>query len=144
MSTLAENLTFGPFRALWYLMGLPPTDLAAALVMLGAFIVIAELVRIALGTELTRSVLANVLICLLTFPVQAGVLAVVLVHANLAHPERVGWNFAVVLGLYVLWFLTGSGTKLVRPVSEGADLGFMTVGGLLTFPFGLVAVLIHD
>src|SRR5262245_46495664 len=113
------------FEAIWRHMSLPPDRLASALAMLAAFIALCELTRIALATEHTRSRVAHVVVGLLTFPLQSIALAVVLAHAASAHPGR-GWiNLAIVLGLYALWFVVGNATKLVRRVSEGADLGFI-------------------
>lgn len=127
--------------AMWRHMSLPPDRLGPALVMLAAVMVVCELVRIALCTEHTTSRIAHVTMCLLTFPLQSIFLAVVLVHAAAAHPGR-GWiNLGVALGAYALWFVTGQATKLVRRPSEGADLGFMAVGALITFPAGVVAAL---
>lgn len=37
----------------------------------------------------------------------------------------------------------GLATRLVRPINEGADLGFMTVGALITFPAGVLAALVY-
>jgi hypothetical protein len=130
-------------EAAWRHMSLPPDRLAPALLMLGSVIVICELTRIALCTEHTRSRVAHITVALLTFPLQSILLAIVLVHAASAHPGR-GWiNVAIALGLYALWFVTGQATRLVRRVSEGADLGFMCVGALITFPVGIAAALLY-
>jgi hypothetical protein len=129
--------------AAWRHMSLPPDRLGPALMMLGSVIVVCELTRIALSTEHTRSRVAHVSVALLTFPLQSIFLAIVLVHAASAHPGR-GWiNLAIAVGLYVLWFVTGQATRLVRRASEGADLGFMCVGALITVPTGIVAALLH-
>ena len=71
-SSILGGITQEPFRALLELLSLPPDRLRAAFGMLAAFVVVCELVRIALGTEHTRSVLAHVTICLLTCPRSAG------------------------------------------------------------------------
>lgn len=129
-------------EAVWRHLSLPPDRLGPALVMLASVIVLCELTRIALCTEHTRSRVVHATILILTFPFQALLLAVMLVHAASAHPGR-GWiNLAIALGAYVLWFLTGQATKLVRRPSEGADLGFMCVGALITFPVGIAAALV--
>jgi hypothetical protein len=130
-------------EAVWRHLSLPPDRLGPALMLLGAVVVICELVRIALSTEHTRSRVAHVAMCLLTFPLPSILLAVVLVHAASAHPGR-GWiNLGIALGAYALWFVAGSATRLVRRPSEGADLGFMCVGALITFPVGIVAALVY-
>jgi hypothetical protein len=128
-------------EAVWRHMSLPPERLGPALALVAAVMVVCELVRIALCTEHTTSRIAHVTVILLTFPVQAIFLAVVLVHAAAAHPGR-GWiNLGIALGAYALWFVVGQATQLVRRPSEGADLGFMCVGALITFPVGIVAAL---
>lgn len=74
---------------------------------------------------------------------QSIFLAVVLVHAAPAHPGR-GWiHLGIALGAYALWFVVGQATKLVRRPSEGADLGFMCVSALITFPVGIAAALAY-
>ena len=130
-------------EAAWRHLSLPPDRLGPALVMLASVMVICELSRIALCTEHTTSRVAHVTVCLLTFPLQSILLAVMLVHAASAHPGR-GWiNLGIALGAYALWFVTGQSTKLVRRPSEGADLGFMCVGALITFPAGVAAALVY-
>jgi VanZ family protein len=77
-------------------------------------------------------------VCLFTFAFQALLLAFVLAYADRHYAGR-GWiNLGIVLALYVLWYATGELTRLVRKDSEGADLGFMAVGALITFPVGIV------
>jgi len=142
ISSFFSQVSSEPFRKIWELLALPPDRLLPALSLLGAFIVSCELTRIAIGTELTRSVVAHVLVCLLTFALQAIVLAVVLVHAAHRYPGRGFINLGFALGLYGIWYITGQFTKLVRPISEGADLGFMAVGGMITFPAGLVSAIV--
>jgi hypothetical protein len=131
------------FSAVWRHMSLPPDRWWPALALLAGLIVVCELTRIALSTEHTTSRIAHVTMCLLTFPIQAITLAVVLVHAAATYPGR-GWiNLAAVVGLYGLWFVTGQATRLARPASEGADLGFMAVGALITLPTGVIAAVVY-
>jgi hypothetical protein len=125
---------------LW--LALPPGNVLPGFLLLAAFLVACELTRILLATELTRSRAAHVAICLLTFAVQSLVLAIVLVHADRAHPDRGFANLGYAAALYLIWYLTGELTRLVRPDSEGADLGFMSVGAVITFPVGLAAALL--
>ena len=137
-----HNATWGPFKELLQLLSLPPERTGEWLTLLGAFIVLCELTRLALATLFTRSVLAHAVRCLLTFAVQAIVLAAVLVWADYRHPGR-GWiNLGYALLFYFIWYLAGQLVLLARPDTEGADLGFMTVGALITFPVGIIAALI--
>ena len=142
MSHFFSEMTVEPFQKLWALLALPPDRLLPALCLLGGFIIYCELVRISLAAALTRSVAAHVTVCLLTFALQAITLAVVLVHAAATYPGRGFVNLGIALGLYLLWYLVGQSTRLVRPGSEGADLGFMAVGALITFPAGLVGAIV--
>ena len=137
--TFLRDGTWGPFRALAELMTLPSGRPWEWLSLLSAFMVLCELTRLALGATLTRSVLAHVVRCLLTFPVQAFARAAVLVWADYHHHGR-GWiNLGYALLLYVVWYLAGQLVLLARPDTEGADPGFMTVGALITFSVGIVA-----
>jgi hypothetical protein len=129
-------------QTIWALAALPRDRLGASLGMLAAFVVLCEFSRITLASEHTQSRIAHVTMCLLTFPVPAIALAIVLVHAAAAHSSHAWMNLAWVLGLYGIWYVAGESTKLVRPGGEGADLGFMTVGALITFPVGLIAALV--
>lgn len=139
---LIPGMTTEPLRVIWDLLSLPPGRILPAIGLLAGFMIVCELVRVALATELTRSVLAHVTLCLLTFPVQSTVLSVVLLRAASSYPGRCLFNLGIVAGLYVVWYLTGESTRLVRPLSEGADLGFMTVSALFTLSAGVVAALI--
>jgi hypothetical protein len=137
-----NNGTWGPFKDFIELMSLPPERTKEWLMFLSSFMVLCELTRLALATVFTRSVLAHVMRCLLTFAFQAVVLAAVLVWADYRHPGR-GWiNLGYALLLYFIWYLAGQLVLLARPDTEGADLGFMTVGALITFPVGIIAALI--
>jgi len=136
------GMTIEPFRHLLRLLELPPDQLWASFSLLAGLVIACELVRIVLGTALPLSRLAHVIVCLFTFAFQALVLAFVLVYAALHHPGR-GWiNLGIALALYVLWYLTGELTRLVRKDSEGADLGFMALGALITFLAGLIAAVV--
>jgi hypothetical protein len=135
---LLDGMTTQPFKNLLHLLALPPDHLWAAFSFLAGVIIACELVRISLGTTLPFSRVAHVMVCLLTFAFQALLLAFVLAYADRHYPGR-GWiNLGIALALYVLWYLTGEFTRLVRKDSEGADLGFMAVGALITFPVGIV------
>ena len=137
-----HNGTWGPFKDLVELMSLPPERTKEWFLFLSAFMVMCELTRLALSTTFTRSVLAHVLRCLLAFAVQALVLAAVLVWAAYRHPERAWINLGYALLFYVIWYAAGKIVLLARSDTEGADLGFMTVGALITFPVGIIAALV--
>jgi hypothetical protein len=109
------------------------------LLLLAGAIAIGEVVRIALLTELTRSAIAHVAVCMLTVAVQAVGLSAVLVHAARAHPGRGGVNLAVVAALFVVWYVAGELTRLVRRDGEGADLGFMSLAAVIVLLVGGVA-----
>ena len=131
------------FADLLSLLRLPPDRLGASLLLLAAFIVVCEYLRISLMVVFTRSVLVHVLVSLLTVVIQPVVLAVVLVLSTIDHPERVWTNMGLVACLYGLWYVAGQSTLLARPDSQGADAGFMTVGALITFVPGLTMALVY-
>ena len=135
---LLDGMTTQPFKDILHMLELPPGRLWPGFSLLAAVIIVCELVRISLGTVLTRSRLAHLTVCLLTFALQSMLLAFVLIHADRHHPGR-GWiNLGLAVALYVVWYATGQFTRLIRTDSEGADLGFMTVGALITFSVGIV------
>ena len=142
MNAFLNDATLGPFRDFLALLALPRERALEALAYLSAFIILCELVRLALGTTFTRSKLAQVIRSLLTFPVQALLLAAVLVWAAHQHPERAWINVGYALLLYGVWYAAGQLVLLARPDTEGADLGFMTVGALITFPVGILAAVV--
>jgi len=137
-----QNATWGPFKDLINLLSLPAERTREWLTLLAAFMILCELTRLTIATVFTRSVLAHVSRCLLTFAVQAVTLALILVWADYRHPERAWTNLGYALLLYFIWYLAGQLVLLARPDTEGADLGFMTVGALITFPVGVIAALI--
>ncbi|HWU88146.1 MAG TPA: hypothetical protein VN253_12755 [Kofleriaceae bacterium] len=142
LQDLVAGVTGQPFRDLLHLLTLPPDEMGAAFGLLAAIVIACELARIALGTVLTRSRVVHVTVCVLTFAFQSLLLAAVLIAADRTYGGR-GWvNLGLVLALFVLWYTVGQATKLVRADSEGADLGFMAVGALITFPTGLVCAAI--
>ncbi|NUP06479.1 MAG: hypothetical protein HOW73_10510 [Polyangiaceae bacterium] len=139
---IRQKVTLGPLEILLDLLSLPPNGLVASFVLLAFVLVACELLRIGLTTELTRSAFVHVTICFLTVVIQSVLLGGVLVYASYRHPGR-GWiNLAVAFALFVVWYAAGASTRLVRKHNEGADVGFMTVGGLITFPAGIVAALL--
>jgi hypothetical protein len=128
------------FSTLFELLHLPPEHLAASILSLAGLVIACELLRVSLSPVLTRSVVAHVLVNLLTAVVLPALLAVVLVLSILAHPERALMNMVIVAGLYAVWYLAGQATLLVRSDTQGADLGFMFVGSAITFVPGVIAL----
>ncbi|WP_428264331.1 hypothetical protein [Haliangium sp.] len=127
--------------ALLELFTLPPDRLLESVLLVAGIVVACEYLRISLSPVFTRSVVAHLLVNLLTVVIQPVLLAVVLVLSVLAAPERAGLNFLIVAGMYGVWYLAGQSTLLARPDTQGADVGFMTIGGVLTFLPGAIAVL---
>jgi hypothetical protein len=123
-------------------LSLPPEGPWPGLLLLAGFLVVGELVRVGLATEHTRSVAAHVTMCLLTVAIQAAVLAAVLVHAARSHPGH-GWsNLGWAAALFVVWWATGMSTRLVRPDSEGADVGFMSVAAAVVLVTGVASAVV--
>lgn len=122
------------------LLRLPPEHLGASILFLAGIVVTCEYLRVSLSPVLTRSVIAHVLVNLLTVVVLPVLLAVVLVLSISAHPDRALINLAIAGGLYVLWYLTGQSTLLVRSDTQGADLGFICLGAVITFVPGVIAL----
>ena len=139
---LIDGMSTQPFKDLLHMLELPPDQLWASFSLLAGVMILCELVRVALGTGLPLSRIAHVIRCLLTFALQALLLAFVLGYGDRHHPGR-GWiNLGIALVLYAVWYATGEFTRLVRKHSEGADLGFMAVGAVITFPVGIIFALV--
>lgn len=136
-----SGITAGPFRWVAECLSLAPATLVHALVMLGALFLLNDLVRTTLMPAGPTSRRAHLAVCVLTlFP--AFVLAGVLLWAGYRHPERAWINMLLAAALFVPWWAGGTLTKLARPDTEGADVGWMAMGALVTFPAGFVAALI--
>lgn len=124
------------------LLRLPPDHLISSILFLAGLVIACELLRVSLSPVLTRSVIAHVLVNLLTAVILPVLLAVVLVLSILAHPERALINLLIVAGLYAVWYLAGQATLLVRRDTQGADLGFIVVGSAITFVPGVIAIVV--
>jgi hypothetical protein len=120
-------------------LSFPPGNVWPGFLLLAGAIFVGELVRIALLTEHTRSVIAHVAVCLLTVAAQAVGLSIVLVHAASAHPGRGVLNLLLVAALFAVWYVAGTLTRLVRRDGEGADLGFMSLAGVVVLLTGVVS-----
>jgi hypothetical protein len=138
MSTISLELV----NAILAYASLPPHRLLSSLVVLGTFVTACEYARISLIVESPRSRPVHVALCMLTFAFQAIAMAAMLVYADIKYHGRGFINLAIVAGAYILWYLVGQSTRLVRRDSEGADVGFMSFGALITFPVGIVAALL--
>jgi hypothetical protein len=123
------------------LIFLAPAGWHHGALLLSFFCVVCYLLRIALMLEGVRSAFVHAVVCTLTL-LPAIVLAIVLLFAARAYPTRAWMNLAIAFGIYVAWYLGGAITRLVRPDAEGGDLGWITMGALITFPVGAVAALI--
>jgi hypothetical protein len=137
MSPLAQ--LFEPWRYLGNVVSLDPNYLPESIILLGGLIFLNDLLRTALMAERPRSVAQHLAVCVLTlWP--GIVLGAVLLWAGYRHPERAWSHLLVAALLYGFWILGGVLTRLVRSDSEGADLGWISHGALITFPLGLLAV----
>ena len=129
-------------RHLSRLLALEPRYLPHAMVLLGFAFAVNYLLRTVLLIEAPLSRWVHLVVCLLTM-LPAFVLAAVLWWAASQHPERAWINLGVALVLYVAWWLGGAMTRLARPDTEGGDVGWLTMGALVTFPVGVMAALIY-
>jgi uncharacterized membrane protein len=130
-----------PFSEFLELMSLAPDTLAHAMAMLSFLFVVNYLLRTAYMSQRTRSVLTHMVVCTLTL-LPAIALAVILCWAAYRHPDRAWINLGVAALLYVPWYLGGAMTRLARPDTEGGDIGWLTMGALITFPVGIAAALL--
>ncbi|HEX2568199.1 MAG TPA: hypothetical protein VH877_01490 [Polyangia bacterium] len=139
MTTLGQ--IFEPWRYLGDVVSLDPRYLRESFVLLGAFIFLNDLLRTALMAERPRSVAQHLAVCVLTL--WPGILlGAVLLWAGYRHPEHAFSHLLFAALLYGFWILGGALTRLVRSDSEGADLGWISHGALITFPLGLLAVIL--
>ncbi len=101
----------------------------------------AYLIRTAYMSEACQSVGVHIVVCTLTL-LPAIALGLLLLVAGYEFPERVWINLGVAALLFVPWGLGGACTRLARSDTEGADIGWMAMGALITFPCGLLAALV--
>jgi hypothetical protein len=141
LTKLLSGTTIGPFQHLLDLMSLAPERLLASLILLSALFILNDLVRTALMTEYTRSVLNHVIINVLTL-LPAALLGLILLYADYRYPARVWVNFGIALALYIPWYLGGTLTRLARQDVEGADVGWMAMGLFITVPCGLLGAVL--
>lgn len=127
------------FEPLLELASLSPHHLVASLVVLGSIVFVNDLVRTSLMVTFTRSRANHMAVMVLTlFP--AMLLGGVLLLGASRYPERAPINLVFAAFMYGVWYLGGTLTKLARPDTEAADVGFIMVGSLITIPCGLLAL----
>jgi len=136
-----RDMTVEPFRNLLELLSLAPNHLWASLAFLGALTLVNDLIRTALMVEYTRSVINHIIVDALTL-LPGVLLGLVLLYAGYRHPERAWINLGLALVLYGPWYLGGTLTWLARHDTEGADVGWMSHGAVITFVCGLLAVVL--
>jgi hypothetical protein len=123
------------------LLSLAPRVAMHSVVLLSFLFMAAYLLRTAAMSEGTQSALVHALVCALTL-LPAVLLAAALVLAAVRYPERAWINLGIAALLYGPWYLGGRITPLARADTEGADLGWLTMGALITFPVGLAAAIL--
>ena len=139
--SFVEGYTAGPFHRLDLIFALDPRWLVHIYVLFAALFLVNDLLRTALMSELVRSVWTHLIVLVLTlFP--GALLGIVLLWAGHRHPDRVWINLGVAAALYPWWIAGGAVTRLARRDTEGADLGWIFHGALITFPLGLLAAVI--
>jgi len=129
------------WRNLLDLLSLAPGATGHAMVLCSFLFFCTYLLRTAAMSEGTRSRLVHMLVCVLTL-LPAVLLAAMLVLGAARFPERAWLNLAVAALLYVPWYAGGRITRLARPDTEGADVGWLAMGALITFPVGLAAAVL--
>lgn len=123
------------------LLSLAPSRLGYAITLLAFLFMVNYLLRTAYMNAATRSRPVHMLVCTLTL-LPAICLAAILFLAAYRHPDRVWMNLAVAAALYLPWALGGAITRFSRPDTEGADVGWLAMGALITFPAGLIAAVV--
>ena len=123
------------------LLSLAPHVLGHSVLLFSFLFMSAYLLRTAAMSEGTRAPLVHMLVCTLTL-LPAVLLAVMLALGALRFPERAWINLGIAALLYVPWYLGGRITSLARPDTEGADVGWLTMGALITFPCGVVCAIV--
>jgi hypothetical protein len=123
------------------LLSLAPGAWAHSLAIFSFLFFCACLLRSAAMCEGTRWPLVHMLVCALTL-LPAIVLAGMLLLGAIRYPERAWLNLGIAALLYVPWYAGGRITRLARADTEGADVGWLAMGALITFPAGLLAALV--
>lgn len=136
-----EGFTAEPSGVLFDLFTLKPGNLIEAFVVIAILFVMNELIKAYLMIEHTRSAVVHVGINIMTlFP--AIFLAVLLLYAGRIHPERVWINLLFAVLTFIPWYMGGLSTYMARRDTEGADIGFMTVGLFIVIFIGVAAAVV--
>jgi hypothetical protein len=130
-----------PFGLFLEVMQLGPENWPHAVALLGFFAMCCYLLRTALMIELVQATWVHVAVCVLTL-LPGIVMAIVLGWAAYWYPERAWFNLLCAVLVYVAWWAGGAMTRLVRPDTEGGDVGWLAMGALITFPVGVIAALV--
>lgn len=138
---LFEGLTLGPFVHLMEIFTLGAGNLLIAFGIITVLFFINELLKAYLMIEHTHCIITHVGINIMTI-LPAIILMAILIYAGFKHPERTGINFTFVVLSFIPWYLAGKFTRLARRDTEGADIGFMTVGLLLVVFAGIITTLV--
>ncbi len=123
-------------------LSLAPAVVQHAFALLAFMCVVSYLLRTVLLIEAPLSRIVHAVACVLTM-MPAFVIAAVLWFAAMRHPERAWINLGVAAGLYVFWWAGGAITRVARVDTEGGDIGWLTMGALVTFPVGVLAALVY-
>ncbi|MCG8405943.1 MAG: hypothetical protein MI923_12175 [Phycisphaerales bacterium] len=126
---------------LFDLISLAPSRLGYSITLLAFLFMVNYLLRTAYMNTGTCSRLVHMLVCTLTL-LPAICLAFILFLAAYRHPDRAWINLAIAAALYLPWALGGAITRFARAETEGADVGWLTMGALITFPAGLIAAVL--
>ena len=109
---------------------------------MGSPVVLNELLCTALLVEHTRSV-ANHLIVSVMLMLPAVIVGAVLLLAGFRRPGSAWLNLLWIAVLYGFWWLGGTLTKLARPDTEAADVGWMAMGLVfVTLPAWLLSIVL--
>lgn len=128
-------------HGLGQLLALSPETLWHTVALLSFLFLLNYLIRTGYMSESPQSVVVHMAVCVLTL-LPALVLAAVLLWAAYNHPERAWINLGIAALLYLPWYAGGALTRLARRDTEGADVGWLAMGALITFPVGVIAALV--
>lgn len=124
------------------LLSLAPERWFASLILLASAIILNELLRNALLVQYTRSV-ANHLMVSVLLMLPAVMVGGALLYGAYRHPERAWLNVLWIPALYAAWYAGGALTRLARPDTEGADVGWMAMGLVfVTVPSWILSIVL--
>lgn len=141
LGDLIAGVSIEPVNNLLVLISLPEGMLTPSIIFIISFIILNDLIRTAIMVEYTRSVIVHIIINVLTL-LPAVVIGAVLIYAGYKHPDRAWFNLLLGVVFYFAWYLGGTLTWLSRKDTEGADVGWMTMGLFITVPCGVISVIL--